>query len=57
MYDWSDISFPTTLKDIKKFEFTISISVNVMGSAEKDIHICRKGVKSDNYKEVNLWLI
>ena len=37
MYDWSDTSFPTSLKDIKKFEFRNSISINVMGLENKDI--------------------
>ena len=56
-YDWSDIYFPTSLKDIKKFEFRNSISVNVMGLEDKDIYICRKGVRSCNYKEVNLLMV
>ena len=37
MYDWSDLSFPTSIKDIKKFEFRNSISINVMGLEDKDI--------------------
>ena len=57
LYDWSDICFPTRLKDIKKFEFRNSISVNVMSIEDKDIYICRKGTRSSNCKEVNLLLI
>ena len=56
-YDWSDLSFPTPLKEIGKFEFRNSISVNVLGLEGKDIYICRKGTRGDNYKEVNLLLV
>ena len=65
MHNWSDICFPTMLKDIKKFEFRNSISVNVMDIEDKDIYICRKGVtvkwafgaRSTNYKEVDLLVV
>ena len=57
LYDWSDISFPTSIKDIKRFELKNSISINVMGSEDKDIYICRKGLRSPKYKEVNLFMI
>ena len=48
MYDWSDISFLTSLKDIKKFEFSNSISINIMGLEDREIYICRKGVRCDS---------
>ena len=57
LFDWSDISFPTSLKDIKKFEFRNSILINIMGLENKEIYIRRKGVRSPNYKEVNLLMI
>ena len=42
-YDWSDLSFPTSLKEIRKFEFRNGISVNVLGLEGKDIYLCRRG--------------
>ena len=56
-YDWSDLSFPTSLKDIKKFEFRNSIAINVLGIEEKEIYLCRKGTLGEDYKVVNLLLI
>ena len=53
-YDWLDLSFPTSLKKIKKFEFRNEITVKVLGLEGKDIYICRKGMHANNYKEVNL---
>ena len=57
LYDWLDIYFPTSIKDIKKFEFRNSILVNVMGLEDNDIYICRKGPRLPNYKEVNLLMV
>ena len=57
LYDWSGISFPTSVKDIKKFEFSNSISINVMGLEDREIYICSKGPRPSNYKEVNIFMI
>ena len=50
-YDWSGLSFPTSLKEIKIFEVKNNISVN----EGNDIYICRKGGGYD--REVDLMLI
>ena len=55
MYDWSDISFPTLLKDISKFEFKNSLTINVLGLEGRDIYLCRKG--TPGHKLVNLLLV
>ena len=57
MYDWSDICFPTSLKDIKKFKFRNFILINVMGLEDREIYICRKRARSFIYKEVNLLMV
>ena len=55
MYDWSDISFPTSLKDIVKFEFKNSLTINVLGLEGANIYLCRKG--TPGHKLVNLLLV
>ena len=55
MYDWSDLSFPTSLKDISKFEFKNSLTINVLDVEVRDIYLCRKG--NPGHKLVNLLLI
>ena len=55
MYDWSDISFPTSLKDIVKFEFKNSLTINVLGLGGRGIYLCRKG--TPGHKLVNLLLV
>ena len=55
MYDQSDISFPTLLKDIVKFEFKNSLTINILGLEGRDIYQCRKG--TPGHKLVNLLLI
>ena len=54
-YDWSGLSFPTSLKEIKNFEVNNGISVNILGLKGKDIYTLRKGANLP--KEVNLLLI
>ena len=57
-YYWSDLSFSTSLKEIKKFEFRNEITVNILGLEGKDIYLCKKGtLYANNYKDVNLLLI
>ena len=55
-YDWSNLSFPTSIKEIKNFEVNNGISVTVLGLEGKDIHVCHHGGNGFN-KEVNLLLI
>ena len=55
MYDWSDLSFPTSLKDISKFEFRNSLTINILGLEGRDIYLCRKG--TPGHKLVNLLLV
>ena len=47
--DWSDLTFPTSLKDIKN-----SIAINVLMVEEKESYLCRKGTLGENYKVDNL---
>ena len=46
-YDWSGIKFPVSVKDIKKFEATNGISINLLATEGKEIYICRKGENYD----------
>ena len=55
MYDWSDLSFPISLKDISKFEFKNSLTINILGLEGRDIYLCRKG--TPGHKLVNLLLV
>ena len=54
-YDWSGLSFPTSLKKIKNIEVNNGISVNVLGYERKDIYTLRRGTNLP--KEINLLLI
>ena len=52
-YDWSELEFPVSSKDIGKFEVKNGISVNVLGLEGEDIYIHRNsGYKID--REINL---
>ena len=54
-YDWSGLVFPVSFRDISKFEFRNQISINLLATESKEIHICRKG---GNYERViNLMII
>ena len=54
-FDWSEIEFPVSFKDISKFEFRNQISINLLAIEGKEIYICRKG---GNYERViNLMII
>ena len=54
-YDWSGLKFPVSIKNIKDFEMNNDISINVLSVENKDIYICRKGIRRD--REINLLLI
>ena len=54
-YDWSGIKFPVSVKDIKKFEATNGISINLLATEGKEIYICRK---RENYNSsINLMIL
>ena len=44
-YNWSGLKFPVAIKDIKVFEMNNDISINVLSVENKDIYICRKGIR------------
>ena len=54
-YDWSGLKFPVAIKSIKDFEMNNDISINVLSVENKDIYICRKGIRSN--RKVNSLLI
>ena len=54
-YDWSGLKFPTAIKDINIFEMNNEISINVLSAEDRDIYICRKGIRRDC--KINLLLI
>ena len=54
-FDWSDIEFPVSFRDINKFERNNEIGVNVLAVENKKIYICRKC--RDYNRFVNLMLI
>ena len=43
-FDWSEIGFPVSIKDIRKFELRNQTSINLLATESKEIYICRKGV-------------
>ena len=54
-YNWSGVNFPVAIKNIKDFEMNNGISINVLLVENKDIYICRKGIRGN--REINLLLI
>ena len=54
-YDWSVRKFPIAIKDINVFEMNNDISINVLSVEDRDIYICRNGIRRD--PEINLLLI
>ena len=54
-YNWSGIKFPVSVKDIKKFEATNEISINLLATEGKEIYICRKGENYD--RSINLMIL
>ena len=49
------MKFPVAIKDVNVFEVNNDISVNVLSVENKDIYICRKGIRRDC--EINLLLV
>ena len=68
-YDWPELEFPVSLKQIGKFEAKNNISVNVLGLEAKDIYILGNSNRSDyrdpcgsrgryeTHREINLLMI
>ena len=54
-YDCSGIKFSVSVKDIKKFEATNGISINLLATEGKEIYICRKGENYD--RSINLVIL
>ena len=54
-YNWSGLKFPVSIKNIKDYKMNNDISINVLSVENKDIYICRKGIRRD--PEINLLLI
>ena len=65
-YDWSGLKFPGSIENIKDFEMNNDISINVLSVENRDIYICRKGIRGSTGSqgeaprrgaEINLLLI
>ena len=54
-FDWDGMKFPALFRDIKRFEFTNEITINIPAFERKQIYICRKGKEYD--RVANLMLI
>ena len=54
-FDWSEISYPVSTKDINKFETRNRIGVNVLALNGRTPYICRKG--ADYERTVNLMIL
>ena len=54
-YDWSGLKFSVAIKDIKVFEMNNDITINVLWVENRDIYICRKGIRRD--REINFFMI
>ena len=42
-YDWSELKFTVSIKEIEKFENKNNVSVDVLVVKDRDIYICQKG--------------
>ena len=54
-FNWEEIEYPVSFKDINKFEKNNEISANILAIENRKIYICRKGRDYD--RNVNLMLI
>ena len=54
-YEWSGLKFPVSIENIKDFEMNNDISINVLSVENRDIYICRKGIRGP--RKINLLLI
>ena len=44
-YNWSGLKFPVSIENVKDFEMNNDISINVLSVENRDIYICRKGIR------------
>ena len=42
-FDWDNVKFPVSFRDINRFESGNEIAINVLSYEDKEIYICRKG--------------
>ena len=65
-YDCSGLKFPVSIENIKDFKMNNDISINVLSVGNRDIYICRKGIRGSTGSrgeaprrgaEINLLLI
>ena len=42
-FDWDGIKFPTSFRDIKRFESRNEITINILTLEDRKVYICRKG--------------
>ena len=54
-FDWDEMKFPASIRDIKRFESRNEITVNILAFENKKVYICRKGKEYD--RVANLMLI
>ena len=54
-YNWSGLKFPVSIEKIKDFEMNNDISINVLLVRNRDIYICRKGIRGPH--KINFLLI
>ena len=54
-FDWNEITYPISTKNISKFETRNRIGVNLLAISGKTIYICRKG--GDYEQKVNLMIL
>ena len=54
-YDWSGLKFSVSIENIKDFEMNNDIYINLLFVDNRDIYVCRKGIRRG--AEINLFLI
>ena len=54
-FDWSEVKFPASFRDIKRFESRNEITINILAFKNEKVYICRKGKEYD--RVANLMLI
>ena len=54
-FDWDEMKFPTSNRDIKRFESRNEITINILAFKDKKVYICMKGTEYD--RVANLMLI
>ena len=54
-FDWTEVKFPASFRDIKRFESRNEITINTLAFKGKQVYICRKGMEYN--RVANLMLI